>query len=216
MSSSSSSATARWRSLVTRKLLLVAVLVTGAAGCNTWYNEVPSPDNLMHAVPWFDHMILSKAVHPYQRTDIPRETPVGSVPITGGEADWRVGNVRQLQYGFDVAVANTVTRPVEMPALPAERGAELYGTYCAVCHGYQGDGNSAMKSYLAPPSLLTPLARSYTDGYLYSILRYGRGLMGQYGDKITRQDERWAVVEYVRSLQAAAPLPATANAGGAN
>jgi mono/diheme cytochrome c family protein len=179
---------------VTRKLLLVAVLVTGAAGCNTWYNEVPSPDNLMHAVPWFDHMILSKAVHPYQRTDIPRETPAGSVPITGGEADWRVGNVRQLQYGFDVAVANTVTRPVEMPALPAERGAELYGTYCAVCHGYQGDGNSAMKSYLAPPSLL----------------------MGQYGDKITRQDERWAVVEYVRSLQAAAPLPATANAGGAN
>lgn len=186
-----------------RNLLGAALLALGASGCNFWYNEVPSPDDLMHNVAWFDHMILSKAVHPYQRADIPRDTPAGVVPITGGEREYRVGNPRQLQYGFDVAVANTVTRPAGMAALPAARGAELYNTYCAMCHGYQGAGDGTMRSYLNPPSLLTAQARGYTDGYLYAIVRYGRGLMGQYGDKIVRQDERWAVVDYVRSLQAA-------------
>ncbi len=198
-----------------RKLLLAALLATGTAGCNFWYNEVPSPDDLMHAVPWFDHMILSKAIHPYQRADIPRNTPAGVVPVTGGERDWGTGNPRQLQYGFDIDVANTAARPAGMSPLPAARGAELYGTYCAMCHGYQGAANGTVTAYLGAPSLLTDRARGYTDGYLYSIVRYGRGLMAQYGDKVVRQDERWAIVAYVRSLQAAAPAPVAAT-GGAN
>jgi len=200
---------------VTRKLLVALVLATGSTGCNFWYNEVPSPDDLMHKIAWFDHMILSKAVHPYQSADIPRDTPAGIVPVTGAERDFRTGNPRQLQYSFDVAVANTITRPAGMVSLPAERGEELYNIYCAMCHGYTGAADGTLKSYLNPPALLTAQARSYTDGYLYGIIRYGRGLMGQYGDKIVRQDERWAVVDYVRSLQAATPLP-TATTGGQN
>jgi hypothetical protein len=44
--------------------------------------------------------------------------------------------------------------------------------------------------------------------------------MPRYGDKIVRPDDRWAVVNYVRSLQAAAPdstaarPPAAPAAGG--
>lgn len=200
---------------MTRKLLVALVLATGSTGCNFWYNEVPSPDDLMHKIAWFDHMILSKAVHPYQSADIPRDTPDGVVPVTGAERDFRVGNPRQLQYGFDFAVANTITRPAGMVSLPAERGEELYNIYCAMCHGYTGAADGTLKSYLNPPALLTAQARGYSDGYLYGIIRYGRGLMGQYGDKIVRQDERWAVVDYVRSLQAATPLPA-ATTGGQN
>jgi hypothetical protein len=44
--------------------LTLATLVLATSGCNFWYNEVPSPDDQMHVVPWFDHMILSQAVHP--------------------------------------------------------------------------------------------------------------------------------------------------------
>jgi len=54
-------------------------------------------------------------------------------------------------------------------------------------------------------SLLTDKAMAYSDGYLYSIIRYGRGVMPRYGDKIFRFDERWAVVNYVRKLQGRAP-----------
>ena len=54
-------------------------------------------------------------------------------------------------------------------------------------------------------SLLTPQARGYTDGYLYSIIRYGRGLMPMYGDKLPNPTHRWAIVNHVRALQAATP-----------
>jgi hypothetical protein len=67
---------------------------------------------------------------------------------------------------------------------------------------------------VAAPPLLTESARGRSDGYLYSILRYGRGIMGKYGDKIPNAHDRWQVVNYVRSLQAA--VPAAAPAGGGN
>jgi mono/diheme cytochrome c family protein len=51
------------------------------------------------------------------------------------------------------------------------------------------------------PSLLTDKARAYSDGYLYSMIRYGRGVMPRYGDKVYRHEDRWAIVNYVRKLQ---------------
>jgi len=68
---------------------------------------------------------------------------------------------------------------------------------------------------ILPLSLLTAQARAYKDGYIYSMLRYGRNRMPQYGDKIVRPDERWAVVDYVRSLQAKAPVTAAPGAAPA-
>jgi mono/diheme cytochrome c family protein len=49
--------------------------------------------------------------------------------------------------------------------------------------------------------------QSYTDQYLYGMIRVGRGLMPEYGSRITHFD-RWAIVTYVRQLQA------DANGGG--
>jgi mono/diheme cytochrome c family protein len=37
------------------------------------------------------------------------------------------------------------------------------------------------------------------------MIRYGRGVMPHYGDKVYRPADRWAVVNYVRKLQAAVP-----------
>ena len=58
--------------------------------------------------------------------------------------------------------------------------------------------------------MLTEKSRAYSDGYLYSIIRYGRGVMPRYGDKVFRTEDRWAIVNYVRKLQrdAAPPSPA--------
>lgn len=188
-----------------RKLGL-ALLAVVSTGCNFWYNEVPSPDDFMHSVPWFDHMIVSPAVHPYERADIPRNTPLGIVPVTGGEPDWDRSNFSGPMpiYNFDTTTANALQRPTDMVALSAARGEELFTTYCAMCHGEGGVGNGTVTKVapaMNPPHLNTPRVAGFSDGYLYSIIRYGRGLMPRYGDKIVRQDERWAIVDYVRSLQ---------------
>lgn len=208
-------------------LVLAAALGTGA--CETWYNRVPSPDDLMHAIPWFDHMIVQKSIHPYQRADIPRYTPAGAIPITGGEADWGAEFLSN-----NPATANKLVNPFaaggnatgdtsrmqpgpDLPVLPATveaRGDTLFHTYCAVCHGSAGAGNGIVR-LMGAPSLLTARARGYSDGYIYSIIRYGRGVMPRYGDKIVRPDDRWAVVNYVRSLQAGAPAPADSTAATA-
>lgn len=194
-----------------RRKLLVAALLVLVTGCDFYYNDVPSPDDLMHLVPWFDAMIKQPSVHPYQRADIPRNTVAGTVPITGGEADW------SAEWG----VANTTTADKlanPLAGQPAsERGDTLYHTNCAVCHGNVGAGDGPVGPKVAAPSLLTPRAMGYSDGYLYSMVRYGRGVMPRYGERV-RGQARWEVVNYVRQLQAMAKAQADSAAmlqGGA-
>lgn len=184
-------------------------------GCNWYYNDIPSIDAIWYQIPWFDHMIAQRSVHPYSRADIPRYTVAGTVPITGGERDWRVGDPGALfpQYGFDTLVAKRLPNPTDRVA--TARGDTLYHTYCAVCHGPAGDpAQSTVGMRLGAMSLLTDRARAWPDGYLYSLVRYGRGIMPQYGDKVTRPEDRWAIVNYVRHLQAQAPAVNTGAPGG--
>ena len=85
-------------------------------------------------------------------------------------------------------------------------GDTLYLTYCAVCHGSAGDAKGPVSSRIGAPSLLTGRARGYSDGYLYSIIRYGRGVMPRYGDKVYLPSDRWAIVNHLRKLQGQSPL----------
>jgi len=85
----------------------------------------------------------------------------------------------------------------------AAAGDTLYHTYCAVCHGEAGDGRGQVQ--VGAPSLLSARARAYTDGYLYSMIRYGRGAMPRYGDKLYDPNDRWAIVSHLRALQAKTP-----------
>ena len=187
-----------------RLLAAAAALMLG--GCNWYYNTLPSPDDLVKAVPWFDHMIKSRAVHPYQRADIPRTTVPGTVPITGSEGDWAA----EFLSG-NPATADRQVNPTPSDVTPV-MGDTLYHTFCAVCHGTAGAGDGTVGPRVGAPSLLTDKARAYSDGYLYSMIRYGRGVMPRYGDKVYRHEDRWAIVNYVRKLQRdAAGVPA---AGG--
>lgn len=190
-----------------RVLAAAAALLLG--GCNSWYNaNALSPDTWMEAVPWFDHMIKSRVPSPYQRSDIPRTTVAGTVPITGGEP-----NDSALFKSGNASLADKLVNPT-MAEATLVKGDTLFHTYCAVCHGNAGAGDGTVGPKVGAPSLLTDKARGYTDGYIYSIIRYGRGVMPRYGDKVYRHEDRWAIVNYVRTLQRGA-APAAAPAGGA-
>jgi mono/diheme cytochrome c family protein len=206
-----------------RMKFLVALLPLALGGCDYWYNTVPSPDQLWYHIAWFDQMIHQRSIKPYSTADVPRYTVKGTVPVGGGEASWETGDAATLAYAFDAATADKLVNPTTtggtpatpgpaLPTLPGDlnvRGDTLYNTYCAVCHGHTGAGNGPVSARLVGvPSLLTDRARAYTDGYLYSMIRYGRGLMPKYGDKVPVPANRWAIVNHLRALQAAAPAPA--------
>lgn len=197
---------------------VLAFALVAAAACEPWYNRVPSPDDLMHVVPWFDHMIGQRSIHPYETGAVPRNSVPGTVPINGAEGDWSAE--------FRAGVATTADRlvnpyaaggsdsaPLPGPAVPLlagtieAKGDTLYGFYCAVCHGSAGDGKGPVGPRVGALSLLTERARGFSDGYLYSIIRYGRGVMPRYGDKVYRPADRWAIVNHLRAMQAAAPVP---------
>ena len=185
---------------------VLAALLLG--GCNWYYDRVPSPDDLMKLVPWFDHMVDSRAIHPYESGTFPRLAVPGTVPITGAEGDWQA----EFAAG-NAARADRLVNPTD-PVATLASGDSLYQTFCSVCHGPSGAATDAtVGPRLGAPSLLTDRARAYSDGYLYSMVRYGRGVMFPYGDKVYRPEHRWAIVNYVRKLQADTPaavvIPAT-------
>lgn len=209
----------------------LAVLTLSTTSCEYWYNNVPSPDQLWYHIPWFDQMIYMRSIRPYSSNDVPRYTVKGTVPIGGGEASWETGDPFVGAYAFDVAVADKLQNPTttggqaanpgpDLPVIPETMGARgdtLFNTYCATCHGVTGAGNGPVAArMMGIPSLLTAQARGYTDGYLYSIIRYGRGLMPRYGDRLPSPAGRWAIVNHLRALQAASPPPVAAATGGKN
>ena len=189
-----------------RKHLMLTLLLLG--GCNWYYNTLPSPDDLMKAIPWFDHMIKGRAIFPYARADVPRYSVPGTIPITGGEADWEK-DWKTNPSLTSFPTADRLVNPVPRDSLLA-RGDTLFHTFCAVCHGGSGAGDGPVNPKFGGsiPPLISAKARSFTDGYIYSVIRYGRGNMPRYGDKLYHREDRWAVVNYLRTLQSAAgPLP---------
>jgi mono/diheme cytochrome c family protein len=189
------------------------------SGCDTYYYRIPSPDDLWHIIPWFDHMIHARYIRPYETDRVPRYTPEGSVPVSGGEPDWSAEWV-----SGKTTAANALKNPLaagapsrapgpDVPIIPRgidAAGDTLFQNYCSVCHGPTGNADGTVSRQIGAPSLLTARARAYSDGYIYSIIRYGRGVMPRYGDKVEVPVERWAIVNHVRKLQSQAPAPPAA------
>jgi mono/diheme cytochrome c family protein len=160
----------------------------------------------------------AKYVRPYQSDSAPRYTIEGTVPVTGGEPDWlaewstgnaTTANALKNPYAKDAAAdARAWPSGTEVPVIPRDvdaAGDTLYQNYCAVCHGAAGDAKGPVSPRIGAPSLLTGRARAYSDGYIYSLIRYGRGVMPRYGDKVYLPSDRWAIVNHVRKLQAQTP-----------
>jgi mono/diheme cytochrome c family protein len=86
------------------------------------------------------------------------------------------------------------------------RGQERFGIYCAVCHGKSGDGQGITSQYGVPAIANFHDARfkapTYPDGRIFETITNGKGMMGAYGYNIPVRD-RWAIVAYIRTLQAA-------------
>ena len=191
----------------------LAATALSTSACDFYYHRLPSPDDLWRIIPWFDHMVHARYIRPYETSLVPRYSPEGSVPVSGGESDWSAEWLSGKTTTVN-ALKNPLTTAAHspgpsVPVIPREveaAGDTLYQNFCSVCHGPTGNADGTMSRQMGAPSLLTPRARAYADGYIYGIIRYGRGVMPRYGDKVVVPADRWALVSHVRKLQAAAAV----------
>ena len=160
----------------------------GAAGCTTL-------DNAIATVPWFTTMSQQVVVRPFEGGALvngaQRLPPPGSVPVTG------------VEDSLDILTdLKNVVNPVPRSAASLARGELLFDTYCIVCHGPAGHSDgTVVPKFVPPPDLTQPTTVQRSDGYIYAMIKQGRGIMPKYGDKIRSPVDRWSVVNYVRKLQ---------------
>ena len=111
----------------------------------------------------------------------------------------------QVSYGALPATIDSMAglaNPVRATDTSIANGRMYYQINCAVCHGDRGTGDGPATRFGMPGiSIVTDMTRSRTDGYLFGMIRNGRGLMPSYNR--IEEDDRWDVVNYVRGLQGA-------------
>ncbi len=104
-----------------------------------------------------------------------------------------------------------------LPALNASQMKEaerLFLVNCAICHGTNLNGNGPLYKdgngpYPAKPAALVgdPKYAAMPEGQMFYSVTYGKNLMGSYASQLNR-DQRWMVIHYIKSKQAAAATSA--------
>lgn len=171
-----------------QRALLLATLPVVLAACSwfTDFKEQPKID------PWES----SSDTVPY------RANPQYSVPVTGTAVP--AYRVSYAAFPATIDSMSNLPNPVPADARSLENGRKLFNVNCAVCHGEAAKGDGPATRYGFPGINLTiPPATTRTAGYIFGMIRNGRGLMPPY-NRIPEL-ERWDVANYLFALQGRIP-----------
>ena len=166
---------------------LAAVLVV--SGACEWFTDFKRQPSLWTWEPVKDSLTPS------------RGNPQHSVPVTGMAVAGFQVSYAPLPGTIDSMASLSNPHPVSDSSLA--NGRKYYQINCAVCHGDAGAGDGpATKLGIPGISLVTDITKGRSDGYVFGMIRNGRGLMPSY-NRIEEPD-RWDVVNYLRGLQGTA------------
>lgn len=186
-----------------KNLILLCLIFVGFAlvGCRGYRSEKPP----IHPNPNFDWQAKVKP----QRD--PQPVPEGTVPWGDSHsfsgAHSRAGFLKEdtrFYQGKEASGAFVAQVPVPVTAELISRGQERFNIYCAVCHDQTGSGKGLVisRGFVPPPDLADARILGMKDGELFNIISHGVRSMPSYAKQI-REEDRWAIVLYVRALQKA-------------
>ncbi|MBK1884349.1 cytochrome c [Luteolibacter pohnpeiensis] len=160
-----------------------------------------------------------------ERQPVENTQPRGFNPegerVIGGIPEYEFGGQTGYYYTGHIGDYYGTGMPEELK-LTAEntealirRGQERFNINCSPCHGISGNGQG-MTSHFGVPGIANLLGDpyktgTYPDGRIFEVITHGKGQMGAYGPNVSVRD-RWAIISYVRTLQAAKQMK-TAAAG---
>ena len=160
-------------------------LLVAATGCE-WFTDFKRQP---HVATWESWRADSLGV---------RGAPQGSVPTDGTAMPSFM-----VSYSPSIGALDSLSgipNPVPVSEASLAAGRMQFQINCAVCHGDNADGQGTATRYGFPAiNLQIETAKARSDGYIFGMIRNGRGLMPPY-NRIEERD-RWDVVNYLRALQ---------------
>jgi len=138
-------------------------------------------------IDWITFMEIQPS---FDAQEDPLPVPARSIPVDGAASIPNMG---------------APVNPVAADEVSLERGGNLYGINCAMCHGVTGEGNGQIAAFLAnkPANLTLDVTQNKSDGALFLTLTNGvTDRMPPMVENLTVRD-RWDVVNYMRTLQPA-------------
>jgi plastocyanin len=108
----------------------------------------------------------------------------------------------------------TAANPYASDDAGVRAGADHFASHCAVCHGDDGRGHSAIGGAMYPPvpDLASAEMQQFSDGALFSIIRNGVRWTGMPAFRSTHSDEEtWQLVSFIRRMPSMPPAAAPAH-----
>ena len=99
--------------------------------------------------------------------------------------------------------AKNVKNPTDKTKEDLAVGKTLYSKYCQSCHGKEGygDGPKAKEMKGDMGDFSSEKFQGQTDGTLFYKITTGRDDMDGFGRKIPDAEDRWLIVNYIRTLK---------------
>ena len=101
--------------------------------------------------------------------------------------------------GYNAAKASSKS-PLDPATVDMEKAKVLFNTYCAICHGENGDGQGNLvkrEKFLGVPNYRD---REITEGSIFHVETYGLNAMGSHANQLSA-NERWLIAAYVMKLK---------------
>lgn len=99
--------------------------------------------------------------------------------------------------------AKNKKNPVKADAQTLATGKALWSKHCKSCHGAKGlgDGSKAAQLDTEAGNFSKPATQSQSDGSLFYKTSEGRDDMPAFKKKVPDEDDRWALVNFIRTLK---------------
>ena len=93
--------------------------------------------------------------------------------------------------------------PIATDATSIAAGKALWNTHCKSCHGAKGlgDGSKAEQLKTDPGDFSKADVQNETDGTLFFRTTKGREDMPKFDKKIPDADDRWSIVNFIRTFK---------------
>ncbi|MBI1289996.1 c-type cytochrome [bacterium] len=182
------------------KVTVVALSLVGLSSCDR------NPER--REIQYMPDMYFSQAVKPQE--------PSAFFADGSGMRTPPAGTISRdfVPYPYSIIEGEKAGRelvnPVPVSAETLATGRKYYNIHCKVCHGVVGSGDGMVtlahreKGMPIPPQLYSDKIRSeWADGQIFHTIKMGQGQMPAYDKRMT-DEQKWAVVHYVRALGRAA------------